>query len=156
MENELISIGERNLKLEAKYLPDLSEVELCNYQMYSLLSLKFTRFCHETLNISIFVPAIKVGDKWEVLEMPNMFKYFEHRSTWYDETRYDWVEDCEQYQTAQSNVIFEGCYIDEWGTIITRWRDLYIEDLKDLTIQDLIKYKPTLTKKGVEVSGLNR
>ena len=102
----------------------------------------------------MFVPAIKVGDKWEVLEMPKDY------GTWINLKRDNvylslnaW-NDCEQYQTAKDNVIFEGFELD--GKFISHAQVSYLIDrLHYNTIQNLIKYKPTLTKKGIEVSGLN-
>jgi hypothetical protein len=145
MKNELISMVELIDQYRGKfYTKSYNDLTIEMVQKLDLYE-NYANFLNTPLNISMFVPSIKVGDKWKVLENPNLnmnlknpdFKHLE-------------------YQTAKDNVIFEGCYIDEWGTIITRWRVLYIEDLKDSTIQDLIKYKPTLTKKGLEVSGLNR
>ena len=142
------------------YAPQMAE-KLDLYENYAT-------FLNTPLNISQFIPAIKVGDKWEVLEMP------EDYDTWINFKRDNiylslntW-NDCEQYQTAKDNVIFEGF---EWENTSFKYevffrhgitsleittkciKQIHVESIK--TIQDLIKYKPTLTKKGLEVSGLN-
>lgn len=110
--------------------------------------LNYANFLNTPLNISMFVPAIKVGDKWEVLEEPICYGVGDEQ---YFGSRMD------EYQTAQSNVIFEG--FDVTVNVYGVW---WVEDKKHCIksdykwkIQDLIKYKPTLTKKGLYVSGLN-
>ena len=110
-------------------------------------------FLEEPLNISQFVPAIKVRDKWEVLELP---KRLDQNDPYIEavHARAN-LKLWQQYQTAKDNVIFEGFKLD--GKFISHDQVSYLIDrLHYNTIQDLIKYKPTLTKKGLEVSGLNR
>ena len=145
--NELISMVDRILDLEKIEIG--KSVEFSSHIKYDYVKW-YAEFLNTPLNISQFVPAIKVRDKWEVLEMPNMFKDFEHRSTWYDETRSDWVEECEQYQTAKEQCLFEGEFtrnhIESFAYHISR----------DRTIEYLVPFDITLTKKGLEVSGLNR
>ena len=163
MKNELISMvelidqhkGRFKTMSNGDYAPQMAE-KLDLYENYA-------NFLNTPLNISMFVPAIKVGDKWEVLEMPPKYELFlKYKFDGLDRNGYnlDWLNDCEQYQTAKDNVIFEGCYIDDNGLINMPYHKMegsfiQINLRVRETIQDLIKYKPTLTKKGLEVSGLN-
>ena len=148
MKNELIS-------MVAYVLLGISECYKDTYEYNT----QYATFLNTPLNISMFVPAIKVGDKWEVLEMPikpsydNQINRFLHQG------------DLEQYQTAKEQCLFEGWTLANetqsvWAVYDSDSRLIFIKEdgecLDGKTIQDLIKYKPTLTKKGLEVSGLNR
>ena len=88
----------------------------------------------------MFVPAIKVVDEWEVLREP--IDYYPYGKS---------LDEVHQYQTAKDNVIFEGFEVDnDFSSIVKNSeRDfaMPIPLLNKGTIQDLIKYKPTLTKK---------
>lgn len=55
--------------------------------------------------LGLFVPTDKNG---KYLEMPRNYNEFENRSTWYDKTRVEWIEDCKEYQEAQERVLFVG------------------------------------------------
>lgn len=152
MKNELISMVDFVLATGETSINDIDDWDLWN-SIYD-----YATFLNTPLNISMFVPAIKVGNEWEVLEMPEIGRGKKYSvqdksiksQIWHSE----WHKRREQYQTAKDNVIFEGFDID--GKFISHNQVSYLIDrLHYNTIQDLIKYKPTLTKKGVEVSGLN-
>ena len=149
MKNELISMVSFTLTHESNSISECLE-GLWNY----------AKFLNQPLNISMFVPAIKVEDKWEVLEMP---KECDLNSSWSDITNAYY--DIPQYQTAKDNVIFEGWTLANetqsvWAVYDSDNRLVFMKEdgkcLDGKTIQDLIKYKPTLTKKGLDDSGLNR
>ena len=104
----------------------------------------YRTFLNLKLNISMFVPAIFEGGKWVVLE-------YAHPKPTEDVEGYDKYV---QYQTALDNVIFEGFEVD--GKFISHSQFSYLIDrLHYSTIQDLIKYKPTLTPRGMKESGIN-
>ena len=63
--------------------------------------IKYAEFLNTPLNISMFVPAIKVVDEWEVLREP--IDYYPYGKS---------LDEVHQYQTAKDNVIFEGFEVD--------------------------------------------
>ena len=150
MKNELISIGERNLQIKSWIKENNKKEKEQDFTRSFALDwiFQYTEFCHLNLNISMFVPAIKVGDKWEVLEMPKEIdmKVAECVSI-SNVTEQKRIQ--RQYQTALDNVIFEGFTYELAEMIIN---DSHLNS----TIEFLIDYNLTLTKKGLEVSGLNR
>lgn len=110
--------------------------------------LNYAEFLNTPLNIGMFVPAVKVDGKWVVLEKPKEENYIfgvgdKPRKMILD---HQYNKDLEQYQKAKDNVLFEGKEI-----VVNIW-----EFYENKTIQSLIKHKYTLTKKGLEISGLNR
>jgi hypothetical protein len=97
MKNELISMVELIDQYRGKfYTKSYNDLTIEMVQKLDLYE-NYANFLNTPLNISMFVPSIKVGDKWKVLENPNLnmnlknpdFKHLE-------------------YQTAKDNVIFEG------------------------------------------------
>lgn len=115
--------------------------------------LKYANFINTPLNISMFVPAIKVVDKWEVLEMPESLKGF------YETDKEGMIQerkDVKQYQTAKDNVLFEGFELIFNTHLSNGNSEINIKNLKDNAIEYLIEFDVCLTKKGLEVSGLNR
>ena len=55
-------------------------------------------------NIGMFVPAVCENGVWRVLELPK--ENLHNRDIYY--------KDLEQYQQAQSKVIFKGCFVSEY------------------------------------------
>jgi hypothetical protein len=146
MKNKLISMVEFVQIASTK--PDHFD-NMCN-------CISYMHFLRTPLNISQFVPAIEVDGKWEVLLMP------EKPSRGSSDVLYA------IYQQAKDKVVFEGFDIEEYKGVYTlihlentkywtfsnfndRFKSLGLE-----TIQDLIKYNPTLTTYGMELSGLNQ
>ncbi len=123
---------------------------------FSNLVLIYANFLNTPLNISMFVPAIEVNCKWEVLEKPKEENYIfgvgDKPRKMIVDPQYD--KDCEQYQNALDNVLFEGfTYVK--GELWIGFNMIYQGfKFKDKIVQDLIKYKPTLTKQGQKLSGL--
>ena len=118
----------------------------------------YANFLSEPLNIGMFVPAIFMGGKWEVLEEPK----------WANHTTQSYKPAMHQFQQAKDNVIFEGLKFSNssfeyeiysmFGESMSieiktkHIKAVHSESIK--TIQDLIKYSPTLTAKGLKDSGL--
>ncbi len=167
--NELISIGERNLQLEIEYKNSYNITSMEHSTLITMLTLfkdkllKYTKFCHLTLNISMFVPAIFDGGKWVVLEEPRIEDYVFEDHPEIGAKQYDIDEfnkDIHQYQTALDNVIFEGfeaIYNEDRSVecIQSESHHFYVGHLKDSTVENVIKYKPTLTPRGMKDSGIN-
>lgn len=163
MKNELISMVD--FVQWIKFEPPKTDESHSNHFGYKFGAVcKYANFLNTPLNISMFVPAIKVGDKWEVLEEFNVVPYNGHTDSCDCLECNKMYKQYEQYQTAKDNVIFEGFYIvsGDCDLLYSGRQSFGIETNLDWkyydgqTIQDLIKYKPTLTKKGLYVSGLNR
>jgi hypothetical protein len=136
-----------------KFEPPKTDESHTNHFGYKFgMVCKYANFINQQLNISQFVPAIFVGGKWEVLEMPSK----ENQPVWLE----DELNQLEQYQQAKDKVLFEGfeCDKDFSNVIKNKDRDfaLAISLLHKGTIQDLIKYNPTLTAKGLKDSGLEK
>ena len=123
----------------------------------------YANFLSEPLNIDMFVPAIFVGGKWEVLVEPK--KRTDGR------TNADWLARLEQYQLAKDKVLFEGFEVEKIDKVIGTFLGVIIFKNKRYVfypfdnrlsisgdrcyiINDLIKYAPTLTVKGLKDSGL--
>lgn len=160
MKNKLISMVDRVLNWEYDPTKSVDSQYFNKFRDYE----KYATFLNTPLNLSMFVPAIKVGDIWEVLEEPNMRDYAEPDKIVLECSHNRYLIDCEQYQKAKDNVIFEGWTLANetqsvWAVYDSENRLAFIKEngecLDEKTIQDLIKYNPTLTKKGLEVSGLN-
>lgn len=73
------------------------------------MSRDYKDFLKQELNIGMFVPAVKVGDKWEVLVDPRTE----------DDIIIDKIGNCRllkkgeiEYQAAKQNVVFEGGLIN--------------------------------------------
>ena len=152
MKNELISMVDRLLEINS-HLKGNSDNRLEVLSFWKCI--KYANFLNTPLNISMFVPAIKVGDKWEVLEKPK--KPMAWGGGWQIEMhKYEIA--LEQYQTAKDNVIFEGFELNN-QMIQSELVDVKYSAIQDgeYVVEELLTYgKPTLTKKGLEVSGLNK
>lgn len=161
MENKLISMVE--FVQWIKFEPPKTDENHSNHFGYKFgMVCKYANFLNTPLNLGMFVPAIEVDGKWEVLEEPESLKGF------YETDKEGMIQerkDLDKYQKAKDNVIFEGWTLanetqSAWSVYDSDNRLVFIKEdgecLDGKTIQDLIKYKPTLTKKGLEVSGLNR
>jgi len=97
--------------------------------------LKYANFLNQPLNISMFVPAKLVDDKWVVLEEPQPIK--RDSCLWFLEN--------EEYRQAKENVIFEGFEILDGFKNIIKYRDKKLIFLKDFDIiEDLIPFQLTL------------
>ena len=96
----------------------------------------YANFISQHLNVGMFVPAVFKDNEWVVLEEPN-------RSTHTNEY-------CLEYQKAKDNVLFEG--FEEDSSFVTHKSHssffYRISSLSELTIEDLIPYKLTLTATG--------
>lgn len=77
---------------------------------------KFINYLDQEPNISMFVPAVKYGDKWVVLDKPNEMTYKDIDG--FRNERF-WIEDNQQYQQAEENVLFSGFEIVECNTFYT-------------------------------------
>lgn len=77
------------------------------YYGEGVIILNYANFLNTPLNISMFVPAIKVGDKWEVLEEPPHYMAILEL-----ETRKDVIKNSYgniyKYQTAKDKTLFTG------------------------------------------------
>ena len=131
---------------------------------------QYANFLNQPLNLGMFVPAIEVEGKWEVLECPPSCDRVIYET---DFCQCD-LKQVEQYQLAKDKVLFEGFEItkvDDLGYYNLRNETAIIEVYNPLdaetefldildngleTINDLIKYALTLTAKGQELSGLNK
>lgn len=144
------------------------------------LIIQFKDFLNQPLNISMFVPAIFEGGKWVVLEKPyegqfeievntkcSGWAYLKRDKEHGDFRYYDkiaYLKAVEQYKTALDNVIFEGftsanttknvyqIYDNNYRLVFNKKKGTCLDGT---TIQDLIKYSPTLTAKGLKDSGIN-
>jgi len=121
---------------------------------------EYATFLNQPLNLGMFVPAIEVDGKWEVLEEPICYGVGDEQ---YYGSRMD------EYQQAKDRVLFEGfeykktkdeyqfCFVEsEKLNIVWDYNTVIFPDRSCKTINDLIKYAPTLTAKGQELSGLNK
>jgi len=111
---------------------------------------KYANFLNQPLNIGMFVPAIEVGGKWEVLEMPT--PNISDSGNWNFQAREN------QYQQAKDRVLFEGLECVGVGNgFITIIKGNVMFTASDVNIiEDLISFEPTLTARGQELSGLNK
>lgn len=173
--NELISMVDFVFRCDNLY-PPMNELEVTNtVHEYGKIK-NYANFLNQQLNISQFVPAIKVGDEWEVLEMPEYRDTKGMSNAYSIDFNLGFDEAMEEYQTAKDNVIFEGFKVKwcksqldgeeffgvtlngQWCGGYDNFISSYLKD--DETVNGLNNLKgkliPTLTKNGVEVSGLNR
>jgi len=141
-------------------LDDNSHTVLGDAFKYCLVR-EYANFLNQPLNLGMFVPAIEVNGKWEVLEEPTeneknefggAFSTIEEQAELYSKMK--------KFQQAKDRVLFEGFEV-EVGIVVdyatfnhSRGRTKIM--LNNKTINDLIKYAPTLTAKGQELSGLNK
>lgn len=102
--NELISMVDFVFRCDNLY-PPMNELEVTNtVHEYGKIK-NYANFLNQQLNISMFVPAIKVGDKWEVLEMPK-FALNRFEGTHTSSTAY-WSAKM-QYLTVKDKTLFTG------------------------------------------------
>lgn len=129
MKKYLISIMDLIYILKPKV--ELDEISPDEYVSLSYL---YAEFLADEINISMFVPAIKINNKWNVL------------------TKSD-----NNYKIAKENVLFEN--IEYLGNNIIKLQNGIIIDfnikLKSY-IEDLIKYNLSLTHKGLKLSYLEK
>ena len=110
----------------------------------------YAKFLNQPLNIGQFVPAVFDGGKWVVLEEPKDYERYlmmESDDNWI-QLFGDWYNKCRQYQQAKDNVIFEGWEMTVYvhGVWWVEKDGYCVKSDNKWTIQDLIKYKPILTK----------
>ena len=167
--NELISMCD--FVQWIKFEPPKTDEDHSNHFGYKFGAVcSYANFLSTPLNISMFVPAIKVGGKLEVLEMPIDYNDMQEYGSPHQIEQNDILH--EQYQTALENVIFEGFEVRKidveftyiinpiynsiglnlmfnniTGSIVTQGIEI---------IENLLMFEPTLTKYGLELSGLNR
>ena len=148
-----------------KSVDEMDNSDLLNQYAYKLDKIDdYANFLSQHLNLGMFVPAIEVDGKWEVLEYPKFNEMGSPLKT------NKWT--LNQYQQAKDKVLFEGfelTKVDDLGYYDLRNETAIIEvynpldaeteflDILDnglYKINDLIKYAPTLTAKGLNDSGL--
>jgi hypothetical protein len=154
-------------KIKLPSMVEYVKLQKENLKDYSLLSLSrkfelcdnFANFLSQQPNIGMFVPAVFEDGDWRILEAPN-------RSTHTN-------EECDQYQTALDNVIFEGfeydgseegfIYVKNGETLLVfdaENKELVLDNSENNytteinTIEDLIPYSLTLTPKFAKEFGL--
>lgn len=125
---------------------------------------RYADFLMQPLNISMFIPAKLIDGEWVVLIEPEKETY--DLTYPYDFNLYS--EDIEEYETAKSNILFEGFEIEQ-DSFINDSKELYIKKDKIKfgwnynntnwnfyfkTIEDLVKFKPTLTATAKKQLGL--
>ena len=112
-------------------------------------------FGKQPLNISMFVPAKFVDGEWVVLEIPiDIYYRPDYGCQKFPQECYE--HDLKEYETAKSNVYFEGfVLIREHENYWIFMKDLYdYKFSKNKTIEDLVKYEPTLTTTAKKQIGL--
>ena len=150
-----------------KFEPPKTDEDHSNHFGYKFgMVCKYANFLNQPLNLGMFVPAIEVDGKWEVLEEPKNFEAT-MKGNYFTSSKSELFL-LQQYQKAKENVLFEGFELNIFksANVLRNENISFYEQFSNFkdrfdsiclkTIQDLIKYKPTLTKKGLEVSGLNR
>jgi hypothetical protein len=126
---------------------------------YSNSVLEYANFLNQSLNLGMFFPAIEVDGKWEVLKHPSEYDIkFDFRD------KEEQAKDYKQYQQAKDRVLFEGFELNRlensieghfnYNTVFVCRKDYSNVIFFYKTINDLIKYAPTLTAKGQKDSGL--
>ena len=140
-----------------KSVDEMDNSDLLNQYAYKLDKIEdYATFLNQPLNIGMFVPAIEVGGEWEVLEMPDGWG---NVNVDREMTEHDY-----KYKTAKDRVLFEGFKVEtireRCGNVFYLVKDIgggniYVSWNNSKTINDLIKYAPTLTAKGQQLSGLN-
>jgi len=105
----------------------------------------YANFLSETLNPSMFVPAVFEDGKWVILEEPKEHKYCKENEQGL------FIDDSRKYKSALENVYFEGFYVCnrlESVKCVTNG-DLHLSYEKAIerneTIESLISYKLKLT-----------
>ena len=158
-EKELISMVEFVLKQDETLINPKSSTEHSDKLelSYNLIQL-YAEFLNQPLNICQFVPAVFDGGKWVVLEEPKDYERYlmmESDDNWI-QLFGDWYNKCRQYQQAKDNVIFEGWEMTVYvhGVWWVEKDGYCVKSDNKWTIQDLIKYKPILTKYGQQQAGL--
>jgi len=124
---------------QAVKVTELKDVELMQASLVSMAEMfKYATFLSQPLNLGMLVPAIEVKGKWVVLEDKTceQLSKIEHNEV---------MRLAKQYRQAKDRVLFE--VFDDYQIRVV------LQEYK--TINDLIKYAPTLTAKGQELSGLN-
>ena len=140
----------------------------CDFEDSYYNMIQYKNFLNQPLNIGQFVPAFFDGGKWVVLEVPScegQVKFSDPNSPENKAIDKRYKDSKEQYQQAKDNVIFEGFEVVQTNRamynaltfnscelIFHTEMGLFFKD--NQTIQDLIKYKPTLTKYGQQQAGL--
>ncbi len=123
---------------------------------------KYRTFLNQPLSLGMFVPAIEVDGKWEVLEEPKVGrdkKYsVQDKSIKSQIWHQNWHEKIEQYQQAKDRVLFEGFEFIEkdvfTNDLIFNHNSRYTRITVFSIIESLSDLEPTLTAKGQELSGL--
>jgi len=141
--------------LDHETLIDWNTTEFASWE-YSNDVNNYATFLNQPLNIGMFVPAIEVEGKWEVLEMPKEYELFTaYKGALVNNVSFDISR---QYQQAKDKVLFEGvkCIDVGNGFIITLKGDIMFTASHVNIIEDLISFEPTLTAKGQQLSGLNK
>lgn len=146
--NELISMVEFVLDQELEYTSQTSGFDKIK---------QYANFLNTPLNLSMFVPCKKVGDKWEVLEELEMFDLYINPTHKVYEMSKKWLDKCEQYAKAKENVLFEGCNSAEFkdGLFYLKFSNDFSLVFQDSdTIEWLVDEDITLTENGMIKSGL--
>ena len=130
----------------------VNEVEVPNidneYEAYNAI-LKYANFLSQPLTLGMFVPCLD----GVVLEEP--LDWRNKNSPLYKPYK------CQQYQQAKERVLFEGVQVIEDRTLFVNSKEIgMFTDGKFIyfgvsTIEDLVKYNPTLTETALKQIGLN-
>jgi len=129
-----------------KYYTELDEIDL-EIQSYSVVKelSKIANFLSQKLELYMIIACDENGN---FLEEPN--------KTYYLHSQFAYEKALEEYQTALSKVIFEGCgLMDDWclqfpdGTLFCN-----IEELHKYTIEDLIPYNLDIKESVAQELGL--
>ena len=137
-------------------------LELSEFEMVYCSVHQYATFLNTPLNLSMFVPCVKVGDKWEVLEDKGECSCAGNADYCHgcNSLHYhcDAFKESEQYQKAKENLIFEGFDSVELvnDNIILTKRNLKDSFHISCTIEMLLDvFFLTLTEQGMIKSGLN-
>ena len=135
--------------LEHEDNPDNLEVTELGMSLYSIN--QYATFLNQPLNLGMFVPAIEVDGKWEVIYEPRR-NYWDIDMFIVKSAKDIYDEKLKKFQQAKDKVLFEGFDLVKTN----RDLEILIVNYDNETINDLIKYAPTLTAKGQELRGLNK
>jgi hypothetical protein len=81
-----------------------------SYKDVSIINNEFMIIMHHAPTLSQFVPVGENGEVLDIPEQPSRDDFHEDEDDYYNRAFEEWVGQFKEYQTAQSNVIYEG-----WG-----------------------------------------
>lgn len=110
----------------------------------------YAQFISQKLELWMFVPCKLVDGVWVVIEKPK--RVFATSSTLANNieyTNYYYETELTEFQETKDRVLFEG-FTQISGTSIIDYLKLFPNN----TIEDLVKYKPTLTASAKKTLGI--